>query len=271
MDGADIVVHCAAATKGSWDEYFEATVRGTERVFNASLTAGVKRVVYISSLSVYAVGELRARELVTEESPLDPRPQERGYYAYSKVEAEKIALRFLAEQQPAVAIIRPGLIYGPRGTMLSPSIGYCLQDKFFMTIGNGKSLLPMTYVENVVDAIWLAATRDEAVGNIYNIVDDELITQNQYVGEFIRRTGLKASTIHVPFVLPYLAACLFEMRAALTKGKAPLTRYRLVCGTKEVRYDTARARKQLRWSPRVSLNEGLARSFQWYNRQRQHT
>jgi nucleoside-diphosphate-sugar epimerase len=126
-------------------------------------------------------------------------------------------------------------------------------------------------VENVVDAICLAGAREQAVGQIYNIVDDDPISSEQYVNELIRRTGAKAAKLHVPFGFIYVGASLLEAQAKLTKKAPFLTRYRLVCATKDVQYDTSRAKDQLGWRPKVSLQEGLTRTFDWYNgKERQH-
>ena len=101
-------------------------------------------------------------------------------------------------------------------------------------------------------------------------MDDDQITQRQYLNEFIERAELKALTLHVPFGFIYLGASLLEMKATLKKTESPprLSRYRLVCGAKNVRFDTSRAKDQLQWKPTVSLREGLNRTFNWYDNER---
>ncbi len=238
--------HCGAATKGSWSDYLEATIRGTDRVLAASVAVGVKRFVYISSLSVYGVAQLKDGELVTEGAPYEPHPGQRGYYAHSKIEAEKLVTRYANEQGLPITILRPGTIYGPRGKIFFPRIGYSFKNKIFVIIGRGDNLLPLVYVENLVEAIRLAGMREEAIGQIYNIVDDNQITQRKYLNELIARTGLKALTLHVPFRVVYLTASLLEAQAAVVRSKNPplLSRYRLACGAKNLQYDTSLAKNQ---------------------------
>lgn len=270
VEGCDVVYHCAAATKGSWNEYLEATIKGTERLLEASVAVGVKRFVYISSLSVYGVGQLKDHELVTEDTPYEPHPEKRGHYAHSKIEAEKLVRRYALEEGLQVTILRPGTIYGPRGKVFFPRIGYSLKNRIFLVIGSGDHVLPLVYVGNVVDAMLLAGARHAAVNQTYNIVDEDRITQRQYLDQFIKRAGLKAPTLHVPFAFLYFAASLLEVKTTLTRAKrAPfLSRYRLVCGAKRFRFDTSRAKSQLQWKPTVSLQEGLDRTFQWYDNKR---
>jgi nucleoside-diphosphate-sugar epimerase/predicted dehydrogenase len=265
MDGCEIVVHCAAATDGSWADYLEATVRGTGCILDACEAIGVKRLVYISSLSVYSMTAVKGHQTVTEDFPLEPHPEKVGMYARAKIEAEKLVLRCMKERSVPITILRPGLIYGPRGTIFSPAVGYNLKNKVFITIGPGKNVLPFVYVGNVVDAIWLAATHQEAIGGIYNLVDDEQITQQEYIREFTKRMELSGFTVHVPFIFVYLASAILEARAALTKSMPFLTRYRLVSATRSVRFNTSRAKSELEWHPRVSLQEGLKRTFESYN------
>jgi predicted dehydrogenase/nucleoside-diphosphate-sugar epimerase len=268
MDGCDIVVHCAAATSGSWADYLEATVRGTERILAASEAVGVKKLVYISSLSVYAMATVKRHQVIIEDFPIEPYPEKVGLYARAKIEAEKLVLRCMQEKRVPIAILRPGLIYGPRGTIFSPAVGYNLKNRVFVTIGPGKNPLPFVYVGNVVDAIWLAATRTQAIGGIYNIVDDEQITQEEYIREFAKGTGGNGLTVHMPFSVVYLASAMLEAQAAITNRTPFLTRYRLVCATRIVRYDTSRAKAELHWQPKVSLQEGLKRTFE--SRSNQH-
>ncbi len=267
MAGCDVVYHCAAATTGSWNEYEEATVKGTERILSASTTAGVRRIVYVSSLSVYAVTQFADHALITEDAPIEPHPDRMNYYARAKIHAEYAVLEAQQKGLP-IAIVRPGIIYGPRGQVFFPTIGFALNNRMFVIIGRGNRLLPLTYVGNVVDAILLAGTQDEAVGHVYNIVDDDQITQRQYVKELIKGTGGKGIALRVPFGFFYSASFVLEKQAVWRKKTTPplLTRYRLLSASRDVRYDTTRAKKELHWQPVVSLEEGLKRTFEWHNR-----
>jgi len=270
MEGCSIVYHCAATTNGVWSDYLEGTIRGTERLLAASAAVGVRRFVYISSLSVYDVRQLKDHEWITEDAPIEPYPERRGYYTQSKIEAERLVLAFGQKPGLPIAILRPGTIYGPRGQVFFPQIGYALKNKVFMIIGRGNHLLPLAYVENVVDAMCLAGIRPEALGRVYNIVDDDEITQREYLKQLIHRAGLQAFIMHVPFGFVYFAASLLEAQTALARTKSPSlhSRYRLVCGTRDVRYDTSRAKNELQWKPNVALEEGLKRTFEWYNNER---
>ncbi len=266
IDGTQVIYHCAATSNGTWWDYLEGTIRGTERLLASASSVGVQRFVYISSLSVYAASQFNDHERITEDMPLEPHPERRGYYTQSKVEAERLVVAHAKEKDLPTTILRPGTIYGPRGKIFFPTIGYSVKSRIFLILGSGTHLLPLTYVENVADAIYLAGTLPEAVGQTYNIVDSDKITQREYVTELIRHLGLRALTLRVPFSFLHFMTTLLEYGCRLTNGKysPPLTHYRLVSNTRHLYYDTTRATTQLQWRPIIPLSEGLRRTFDWY-------
>ncbi len=268
MEGCEVVYHCAATTHGSWTDYLAGTVQGTRNALEAAREARVKRFVYLSSLGVYPVNQFAPSDVITEDAGLEPYPERRGHYTQSKVEAEKVVLAFREREDVPIVILRPGTIYGPRGKVFFPRIGYAVRNKVFVILGRGRNVLPLTYIDNVIDAVCLAGSREAAAGRIYNVIDDELLTQQEYLSELIRATGLSAVTLRVPLTAMSLLALLLEARATLTKRSPVFVRYRLISATRGLRYDTSRAKEHLGWKPNVPLVEGLKRTFDWYLHER---
>jgi len=268
MEGCEVVYHCAATTHGSWADYLAGTVQGTRNALEAAREARVKRFVYLSSLGVYPVTQFAANDVVSEDVGLEPHPERRGHYTQSKVEAEKEVLLFRDRGDVPIVILRPGTIYGPRGKVFFPRIGYAFRNKVFVILGRGRNVLPLTYIDNVIDAVCLVGSREAAAGHIYNIVDDELLTQREYLGALIRAARLNAATLRVPLTAVSLLALLLEARARLTKRAPVFVRYRLISATRGLRYDTSRAKEHLGWKPNVPLVEGLKRTFDWYLHER---
>ncbi|MGH7788205.1 MAG: NAD-dependent epimerase/dehydratase family protein, partial [Candidatus Binatia bacterium] len=91
VEGVDWVIHAGArvSTSGRWEEFEAANVRATETIIQTAVAAGVSRIVHVSSLSVYAVPADGAT--VTEESAYDDDGGERGFYARSKLAADRVA------------------------------------------------------------------------------------------------------------------------------------------------------------------------------------
>ena len=268
MEGCAVVYHCAATTHGSWADYLAGTVQGTRNVLEAARAARVKRFVYLSSLGVYPVTQFAPNDVVTEDAGLEPHPERRGRYTQSKVEAEKVILSFREQWDLPIVILRPGTIYGPRGKVFFPRIGYALRNQVFVVLGRGRNILPLAYIDNVIDALCLAGSRERAPGHIYNVVDDELLTQREYLDELTRAARLSAVTLRVPWTLVSLLALALEAGATVTKRGPIFARYRLIASTRGLRYDTSRAKEHLGWKPNVPLLEGLKRTFDWYLHER---
>lgn len=266
VEGVDMVYHAGAALSGSWQEFEESTIKGTERMLELALAAKVKRFVHISSLAIYQVYELKKNTLVEETYAYEKAPEKVGNYTHSKVEAEQLAFRFYEKGLPVVAV-RPGIIYGPRGKVLFPHLGYLLKNKLFVLIGQGDNLLPLTYIDNTVDAILLAAEKREAVGHAYNIVDAEEITQKVYLEKYMAATHSRFVVVSLPFSLLLSSITLVEQlrKSGVLNGAASPSRYGLTSKYKSLRFDTSKAKKELSWEQKISLAEGLKCTFEWYN------
>src|SRR5947209_10678318 len=137
--GVDRVLHCAART-GPWgpDAAYERTnVRGLERLVNSAITAGVKRIVHVSSITVH--GNDVAGE-ADERSPLalEPNP-----YSRSKVAGERLLWRMIAEQGAPVTIVRPGWIYGPRDAASFGRLARAVETGRMVIVGSGHNHLPL--------------------------------------------------------------------------------------------------------------------------------
>ncbi|HTA52045.1 MAG TPA: SDR family NAD(P)-dependent oxidoreductase, partial [Candidatus Acidoferrum sp.] len=109
VEGSEIIIHAAAMVegRGSRREFFDANVRGTDSVLQASLRAQARRIIYLSSIAVY--GPLRDDEWIDEDTPFDLQPEERDFYAQSKIEADRLALKFAKHSSVPLTILRPGI------------------------------------------------------------------------------------------------------------------------------------------------------------------
>ena len=96
-----VVIHAGAAMKGGWPEHQGSTVVGTRNVIEACLTHGVRQLVHISSMSVVDWAGSSGGAPVSEATPLEPRPEERGAYTRAKLEAERLVSDAVATQTGA--------------------------------------------------------------------------------------------------------------------------------------------------------------------------
>lgn len=263
--GIEFVFHAGASTSGDWESNEQATIDGTRNILAAAQQQGVKRIVHLSTLAVYELLDKAKNELVTEDSAFQSKPRQMGPYAYCKIEAEKLITEAIASGDVGISILRPGMVIGEGGYPFFPHLGFNLGGKLFLIIGKGDVPLPFTYVGNVVDAMYRAATKDAANGRIYNIVDDAKITARQYLEKFIDVTGVDARVMGLPYFVPYSAFGTYELAAAariLPKGIT--SRAQLKWKQARVSYDTTRAKKELNWEPSVGIEEAMERAFEAY-------
>lgn len=259
----DVVFHCAAITtnRTSWQNQYETNVRGTERVLEMALKARVQRVIHISSVLVYGLEPLGRNTPLTETTPYVQEPNKWAYYMRSKAEADNLALTFHREKGLPVTVMRLGILYGPGGGM--PGQGLGRLGPVWLLIDSGRNVLPFTYVENAVDCILLAASSDVAVGQAYNVVDEPQISGRDALLYRAKLTGDRPVFFPIPAFLLHSAGALAELLSNLMGADTPppLTRHLVRIACRDIRYDSSKARQQLGWQQRFSLEESLHRTL----------
>jgi nucleoside-diphosphate-sugar epimerase len=185
LRGCDLVFHCAYGTSGSQKHRAWVNTEGTRRVLAAAQAAGVKRIVYLSTLMVYGQ---------TDDGDLDetaPRKRFGNPYSDSKLEAERMAL---ASGLP-VAVLQPTAVYGPWGGVWTETVLKTLKTGRQILINGGGGLANPVYVDDLVSAMLLAAVKDGAVGEAFLISSDELVTWREMYGRFERMLGGEPRTV----------------------------------------------------------------------------
>ncbi len=262
-EGMDYVVHAAADTVGSIDGGKVNTIQGTENVLTLCKECGVKKLVYISSCSVYGVADYKKGYVVTEGSSLERAPESRGAYSNAKFQAEKVVLQEMAENVYPIICLRPGTIYGPGGNIYTPIMGFSFSDKMFLTIGDGQFVLPLVYIDNIADAVRAALTKESSVGSVYNVIDPYQITKKLYNSQLMKKVFPRAWFLNFPYSLLYMIVYLQELLLKLI-GRSPfLTRYRLESSQKSIVYDGDKICRELNWEPPVSMDEALGRIVEY--------
>jgi 2-alkyl-3-oxoalkanoate reductase len=257
--GVETVYHVGAATNGSWAAFESGTIWGTKNVVVSCLRHKVKKLVYVSSLSVLQYAGLPARTQLDESALLESFPEKRGNYANAKLEAEKIVMDAVREHDLTAVVLRPGSIFGP-GAEKMPPYGIVPIGNRWIVMGGGNTLLPLVYVDDVVDALLKSAECDEANGQIIQLVDAEQITQREYLKCCLTR--LHEIKVHpMPMSLLYCAAAGMQCLGALARINAPLTIYRLRSIRPHIEFKCDAALRVIGWEPKVGIRKGLENTF----------
>ncbi len=257
--GCDAVIHLVAAMTGSLEEQRSITVGGTQNLIAAMEAASVRRLVAISSFSVYGYLDLAEGALLDELTALETRPDRRDAYGRAKLEQEALVRRFGGQDRPgAVTVLRPGLIYG------ADQLWDCdieVKGGRFRVDRPGE--LPLVYVENCAEAIVLAAESEAAIGQTLNLIDDDRPSSADYAAA-LNQAGLELSPSIDWAVLSRVASLVGGVSRVLGgKIKLPgvLIPDRLHARFKPLRYSNDRAKQVLGWQPRYRLAEAIDRSL----------
>ncbi|PRY69150.1 nucleoside-diphosphate-sugar epimerase [Glaciihabitans tibetensis] len=259
VDGVDAIVHLAAKVSLAGDpaDFDRVNVDGTRSLLAAARSAGVARLVLVSSPSVAHSGS----SIVGDDAgPADPE-QARGDYARTKATAELLAL---AADSPAlhVVAVRPHLVWGPGDTQLVARVVQRARDGRLPLLGHGAALIDSIYIDNAASGIAAALARvDEVHGNSYVLTNGEPRPVAELLAGMCAAAGVKAPGWRVPAALARAAGSVIESvwRIAPGSDEPPMTRFLAEQLSTAHWFDQRRTRADLRWTPSVTLDEGFER------------
>lgn len=259
----EAVVHCAGAVGvwGSYQHFHQANVVVTENVIEACLKQQVRRLVHLSSPSIYFDG--RSHVGIKEE-----QVPKRFFDHYGKT-------KYLAEQQVfgaqefglEVLALRPRSVTGAGDVSIFPRLINMQRKGRLSIIGNGLNRVDFTSVHNLNDALYSALLAGgPALGKAYNISNGEPVPMWDAINYVLRQLDLPPVTRHLPFALAYGAATLNEGLCRLLPGRPEPTLFRLGVAmmANDFSLDISRARQYLDYQPQVSLWTALDEFSQWW-------
>lgn len=260
LDGVDVVYHLAAALGGSCSTMFLNTVIPSRALMEVAVAAQVRRFVLISSLGVYGTNSVHRWGTLDETTPVDPFPERRDPYTFSKIRQEAVAWQAREQLGLPLVVVRPGVIYGPGRPLLTSRVGLSL-GPVLLQMGGGQRL-PYTYVENCAAAICRAGLTPGIEGEIFNVIDDDLPTGKRII-RILRKNGKRVRSLWIPRPLISPLSALYGCYSNWSEGQLPpvLSHYKSEAIWKPLRYSNAKAKHSLNWSPTISTEEGLQRTI----------
>lgn len=249
--GVDIVLHTAAIVReeGDMNQFMEINVGGAVNMAKSAQEAGVRCFVNLSSVMVYGY---RYPKHVTEAGPFY---QGNNPYCKTKLEAERQVLALNHPPQFGVINIRPGDVYGPGSIAWVVRPLRTLQQKRFILLDGGRSVMNHVYVDNLIDGIFLAIEQ-EAYGETFNFTDGCETTWRSYINHLAEISGLPKPSVALP-------SWLIKLGIRLGLADDSITTASINTLTRPYAYSIEKARHRLGYQPRISLEEGMRRTAEW--------
>ncbi|MBI5966017.1 MAG: NAD-dependent epimerase/dehydratase family protein [Chloroflexi bacterium] len=259
----DIVFHCAALPSpwGNFEAFYQANVIGTRNVIRGCEKYKVKRLVHVSTPSLYFGYASRVNVKETDELP-----EPVSNYSATKILAEQEIDEAFARGLATIAI-RPRAIFGPGDTVIFPRLIPRLQSGRLPILGDGENVVDLTYIENVVDALLLCAESPEnTLGKKYNISNDEPVKVWKLVERICTELNLPSPTRRISGQTANAAATALEFlyRLIPKQPEPPLTRISVSMMANSTTLDITAAKNELGYKPRVSVDEGFERFMKWW-------
>lgn len=255
LQGCTAVVHLAARVHVMNDqavnpllEFRQANTEGTLQLARQAVQAGVKRMVFVSSIKVN--GEAGHFTAGSKPNPIDP-------YGISKFEAEEQLLEFGRQSGLEVVVLRPPLVYGPGVKANFLKLLSAVARGIPLPLGAVNNKRSLVFVGNLANAIATCLVHPKAKGRVYLVSDNSDVSTAQLVREMAQAFGRKANLISIsPRLMESLAAILGK-RAAAQRLLGDLTvSPQALC-------------EELDWKPPFNMQAGMKETADWYMHQGQ--
>lgn len=234
--------------------YYDVNVQGTKNVLEAMDNAGVKNIIFTSSVAIYGLNKSNP----DENHPEDPF----NHYGKSKWQAEKVIREWFDKdpEDKSVTIIRPTVIFGERNRGNVFNLLKQISSGKFLMIGKGQNKKSMAYVGNVVGFIKDRIEKEETGYNVFNYVDKPDFNMNELVSIIDKKMKLNIPKLRIPYWVGMIGGYCFDF-LSLVSGKKLLVssvRVKKFCATTQ--FNASKVHKS--FDAPYSLKEGLNKTLE---------
>lgn len=261
-EGMDTVFHAAALSSpwGKRADFIRSNVEGTAHIIAAAQRSGAGRLVHVSTPSLYFRHSGGA--LVSEDAGWPPAVNE---YVRTKGMAENL-VRDASRAGLETVILRPRALIGAGDPSILPRLVRALEKGRLPVMGDGLNLTDLTCVENVAQALALAAVKPahRVSGKVYNITNGEPVLLWPMLAGLARELDLPAPRRSLPLGMVMGLAGLLEVVGHLTGHEPLLTKYGVGVLATTQTLNISAARRDLDYEPEIPLAEGIRRFVAWW-------
>jgi dihydroflavonol-4-reductase len=257
----DILFHLAAALGASLldkREFEDINQSGTANVLNEAGSSGIKKIIHFSSAGV--LGEVEKKIAAKEDYP----PAPKNTYDRTKLEGEKIALKFAADGMDIV-VIRPGWVYGP-GDKRTFKLIKAVAKKHFILVTKGDIWQTPVFIDDLIEGTLLCAEKGRR-GEVYHLAGKEILTVRKITDQIADAAGVKIPSITLPLLPVKAAAFLLEKAFFIFNREAPLTRGKLAFFIHPKPLSIDKSYRDLGFDPKTDFASGIKKTIQWYREQ----
>lgn len=259
----DYIIHAGALSTvwGNREDFINTNVKGTKNILYCCKKNNIKRLVYVSSPSVYSD---KADRLNIDESDFDEN-NKLNYYIESKIIAENEIHK--TKEVPFV-IIRPRGLFGIGDTSIIPRLIKANRKIGIPLFNDGKNIVDITCVENVALALRLAIESKNAVGKTYNITNGEPREFKNILEELFQQINEQPKYLKISLNLMYGVSDIIEgIYKILHIYKEPMiTKYTICTLGYSQTLNIEKAKKDLNYIPKMTLSEGILKYAEDYKR-----
>lgn len=201
MQGITHVYHLAKSEDKTWAAALENDVAVTERIAQAALNAGVKRLIYTGTIASYDLSDPQVT--ITEATGFGEEMGTRNIYARSKAECEARLMKMHRDKGLPVTIARPGIVVGAGGPLQHWGIGRWHGAGAVKIWGDGRNTLPFVLIDDVADGLILMAEHDAALGESFNLIGEPMLSARGYFDAIHQKLGARIKVSSGPLGLLY--------------------------------------------------------------------
>lgn len=257
--GVEVVFHIAALfrqAKFPDQEYLRVNRDGTQNILEAAVANRVEKFVHCSTLGVH--GDI-PNPPASEEQPYAPC----DVYQTSKVEAEKVVLNAIAQNKINATIIRPAMIWGPGDRRIFKLFKGVFK-RSMPVIGTGNQFCHWILVEDLARAFRLAAETPAAAGRVYLIAGDHPVTLKHTMEVIADTYSVRLLPFRIPALPLYIIGAICELICLPLRIEPPIFRRRVAFFMKSRAYKVDRARAELGFKSKFSVDDEIRYVAKWY-------
>jgi len=259
VDGVDYIFHLGAVIDAcDWDTYYRANTISTHNLLKActEINLNLKKFIFVSSIAASGPSEKGILKVESDKCcPIGP-------YGKSKLLAEKICNEF--KTRIPIVIIRPPNVLGIRQKDLYVVLKI-VKKCILPMLGNSRKQTSICFIQDLVEALILAAENERANGETYFVTGKHLYSWYEMLHFIAQTLGVMPSAVKIHFPVLYIISWLSEFIAKLSNTSPIISQQKILNSRKYYfLYSGTKIQRELGFEPKVQFEQGMREIINWY-------